>query len=48
MNIVITILISLDVARAFGKSTVFGIVGLWLFSVIGYLMIGFGSARYQG
>ncbi len=48
VNIVITLLISLDVARAFGKSTVFGVVGLWLFSVIGYLIVGFGSARYQG
>lgn len=48
VNIVISLLISLGVARNFGKSDVFGIFGLWLFSVIGFPILGFGSATYRG
>jgi hypothetical protein len=48
VNIVIHILVSLDVAKRFGKSAAFGIVGLWLFGFIGFLILGFGSAVYQG
>ncbi len=48
VNIVISIIVSLDVAKAFGKSGVFGFFGLWLFSIIGYAILGFGSAQYQG
>lgn len=48
VNIVISIIVSLDVARAFGKSEIFGIFGLWLFSFIGYPMLGFGEATYKG
>jgi len=48
VNWVISIVVSIDVAKAFGKSAAFGVVGLWLFSVIGYLMLGFGDATYQG
>ncbi len=48
VNIIAYIIISLDMAKAFGKSAAFGIFGLWIFSVIGYLMLGFGSAKYVG
>ncbi len=48
VNLVVYIIIALDMAKAFGKSTAFGIFGLWLFSFIGYLMLGFGSAKYVG
>lgn len=48
VNIVIHIIVSVDVAKAFGKSDVFGIFGLWLFSFIGYPMLGFGDATYKG
>jgi hypothetical protein len=46
--IVISIIIALGLAKNFGKSEVFGIFGLWLFSIIGYMILGFGSATYQG
>ncbi|MGW4396323.1 DUF5684 domain-containing protein [Amycolatopsis nivea] len=46
VNLVVVIVVSLDVARAFGKSGVFGFFGLFLFSIIGYLILGFGRARY--
>ena len=47
VNLVVLILISLGVAEKFGKSSAFGIFGLWLFAPIGYLMLGFGDAKYQ-
>jgi uncharacterized membrane protein YhaH (DUF805 family) len=48
VNLVVAIIISIDMAKSFGKSTLFGVVGLFLFSFIGYLMLGFGSAQYVG
>jgi hypothetical protein len=48
VNLIVYIIVSLDMAKAFGKSAAFGIFGLWLFSPIGYLMLGFGSAKYVG
>ncbi len=47
VNMVITIIVSLDIAKAFGKSALFGI-GLWLLAPIFYCILGFGSAQYQG
>jgi len=48
VNIVVYVIVSMDIARNFGKSKVFGIVGLALFGIIGYLILGFGNASYQG
>ena len=48
VNIVVLALVSIDVAKSFGKDTVFGIVGLWLFSIIGYAILAFGDAQYRG
>ncbi|QUQ69195.1 DUF5684 domain-containing protein [Kutzneria sp. CA-103260] len=48
VNIIVHLIVSMDVARNFGKSKVFGVVGLWLFNVIGFLILGFGDARYVG
>lgn len=48
VNIIVAILVSIDLAKSFGKSAVFGIVLLFIFNVIGYLMLGFGDAKYQG
>jgi hypothetical protein len=47
VNIVVGIMVAIDVAKAFGKSTAFGVFGLWLFSFIGYPMMGFGDAVYK-
>lgn len=47
VNIIIFILISLALAEAFGKSVVFAIFGLMIFTPIGYLMLGFGEAKYK-
>lgn len=48
VNLIITIIVSLDVAKAFGKGGAFGFFGLFLFSFIGYPILGFGQARYLG
>jgi hypothetical protein len=47
VNLVISIMVALDVAKAFGKSGTFAIFGLWLFSFVGYPMLGFGDATYK-
>lgn len=47
VNIVIGIMLSIDLAKSFGKGTGFA-VGLILLSPIFLLMLAFGDARYQG
>ena len=46
VNIVVLILVSLDVARNFGKGAGFG-VGLALLGFIFYPILGFGDAKYR-
>jgi hypothetical protein len=48
VNFVIAIILALDLAKAFGQSGAFGFFLLFLFSPIGYLILGFGSASYHG
>ncbi|MFZ1483815.1 MAG: DUF5684 domain-containing protein [Candidatus Saccharimonadales bacterium] len=48
VNVVVAVMISLDLAKHFGKSSAFGIVGLFLFSVVGFPMLAFGDAEYVG
>ncbi|SDI47320.1 hypothetical protein SAMN05192558_104305 [Actinokineospora alba] len=47
VNVVIAIIVSIDLAKKFGKSAMFGVFGLFLFPFIGTPMIGFGDAQYQ-
>ena len=42
------ILVSIDMAKSFGKDVVYGLLLLWLLAPIGYLILGFGDAEYQG
>lgn len=46
VNFVLLIVLSLDIAKAFGKSTAFAIFGLLIFSFFGYMIIGWGDATY--
>ena len=48
VNIVISILVAIDVAKAFGQSAVWGVVLLFLLCGFGYLILGFGNYRYVG
>lgn len=46
VNIVFAILVALRLGGSFGKGGFFSILWLWLFPVIGYFVLGYGSARY--
>jgi hypothetical protein len=47
VNFIILIILSIDIAKAFGKGAGFGI-GLFFLPFIFYPVLGFGSAQYQG
>ena len=47
VNIIVSLLVFIGVAKAFGKSEVFGI-GLWLLGFIFFPILGFGDAKYVG
>jgi hypothetical protein len=47
VNIIMCIIVSIAVAKNFGKSAGFG-VGLGLLGFIFYPILGFGDAQYQG
>ena len=48
VNIVVGSVVAIDLARAFGRGKLFGVFGLFLFSPVGYAILGFGTARYLG
>lgn len=48
VNIIVLLLVAVDLAKSFGKSDVFGVVAVWLFTIIGYMILGFGKANYVG
>ena len=47
-SIVVPVLLALGLAKNFGKSVMFAIFGLLIFSTVGYLMLAFGSDKYLG
>src|SRR5213082_1095734 len=47
VNIIVGIILCIDMAKSFGKGVGFGI-GLALLGIIFWLILGFGSAQYQG
>lgn len=47
VNVIFHIFVSLRVGKGFGKGAGFSLLLLWLFSFIGYLILGFGSATYD-
>ena len=47
INIIFTVIVVLDLAKVFGKSAIFGIFGLLIFTYIGFMMLAFGKAQYQ-
>ncbi len=48
VNFVIGIIVSIDFAKKFGKGGAFGFFMLFILGFIGYPLLGFGSAQYQG
>lgn len=47
VNIVMSIIVAVKLGKNFGKGGAFSFFLLWLFSFIGYFIIGFGSAQYR-
>ena len=47
-NFIAMIIVMIDVAKSFGKSAGWGVVMLILLGGIGFLILGFGDAQYQG
>lgn len=47
VNLVVHLVVCLDLAKAFGKGSAFGVFGLWLFSFVGYPMLAFGDTTYK-
>ena len=45
---ILFIIPAIDLAKSFGKDALYGIILLWLFSIIGFLLLGFGDAEYLG
>lgn len=48
VNLIVSIVLAIDVAKSFGQSALFGVLLLFLLSGIGYLILGFGNYRYVG
>jgi len=48
VNLIFGIVVAIKVGAAFGKGGAFSFFLLWLFSIIGYLIVGYGSAKYIG
>jgi hypothetical protein len=47
VNMIFAIVVAVKLGKNFGKGGVFSFFLLWLFSFIGYFIIGFGSAQYR-
>lgn len=47
VNVVISALVFIDLAKSFGKDVVFGI-GLWLLGIVFFPILAFSDARYIG
>jgi len=46
--IVVSLMIALGVGKNFGKSDAFSVIALWLFSIVGFLILAFGPDKYVG
>lgn len=46
--LVLTLLASLELAKRFGRSQIFAVFGLWLFSLVGLGILAFDSSKYRG
>ncbi len=48
VSFIVALLVSIDLAKSFGKSAAWGVILLFVFNAIGYLLLGFGDATYKG
>lgn len=47
LNLVLGVIVAIDLAKAFGRGALFGVLGLFVFAPVGYVVLGFGPARYR-
>lgn len=47
-NVIMTVIMALAVGKSYGKSALWSVICLWLLGPIGWLILGFGGARYRG
>ena len=47
LNLVLGVIVAIDLAKAFGRGALFGVLGLFVFAPVGYVVLGFGQARYR-
>ena len=47
VNIIMVLVVALNLAKVFGRSGLFGFFFLFLFAPVGYLILGYGSSKYQ-
>lgn len=48
VNIIVAIMVMLDLGKKFGKSAIWSVFLLIIFSLIGYVILGFGEDEYTG
>ncbi|TQM58203.1 DUF5684 domain-containing protein [Humibacillus xanthopallidus] len=48
VNFIFSIMVALGLGRAFGKGGAFSFFLLWMFAIIGYFVVGYGSAQFVG
>lgn len=48
VNFVIWLLVAMALANKFGKSSAFGVLAMFLFPFVGFPILAFGDAQYQG
>lgn len=46
ISLILWVMAALNLGKAFGKSTAFSVIGLVIFSFVGFLMLGFGKDKY--
>lgn len=46
-NLIMSIILAFGIGKHFGKSGVFSFFLLWLFSIIGYFILSYGSAKHD-
>jgi hypothetical protein len=48
VNFFIQLIVAIDAGKSFGKDTIYSVILLWFLTPIGFLILGFGDAEYQG
>lgn len=48
VQIIVNVIVAIDLGKTFNKDTLYSILLLFLFAPLGYILLGFGDAIYQG